>query len=224
MTEYEMMAEMTKDATSAGQPEISPEATIGSLSQILDWLISSGQPLEVSGLVSFMKSTTAGKVPVPSGFSVPTTNQIVIQREVEILEAAARTENRELFSRWLRLMELTDKPPEDYVRIIQLCLGLEMHSRARKIALEGAEKFQNDVDLQKLARLLGPAKVINPDLPPDPNAAANMQWLRQHADEYHGKFVAVKGGELLAVASSYKELFEIVGPVKGKGILVTQVF
>jgi hypothetical protein len=38
-----------------------------------------------------------------------------------------------------------------------------------------------------------------------------MAWFDKHADQYRGQWVAVREGQLLAVASSLAELMSVIG-------------
>jgi hypothetical protein len=50
---------------------------------------------------------------------------------------------------------------------------------------------------------------------------ATLEWLRQHAAEYAGRWVAVRSGKLLGSTESFRELIEIVDGAGGrKGVLV----
>jgi hypothetical protein len=182
--------------------------------------------LQEKKLASFSKVTNNTGIEDPFwSFKLrETSDQKDTKRDVDVLEAFAKTENVDLFLSLLDTLMQSYRTGDEYLRAVQLCLSLELHAKARQLAFEGAGQYTEHQGLQRMKRLLGPAKVLYSDLPADPTAAANMDWLRQNADEYRGQYVAVKDGKLLAVARSYQELFQTTGPVKGKGILVTKVF
>lgn len=226
MTEHESVLTIANEATEAGRSQIWPEHTTAEPSGTPEWVTTGAWPV---GRIRFgihpTSTTSSGDTNI---FWVSTNTQTSdrheINHEMEVLEAVARTENSQVFITLLNSLTWANRPADDYVRAVRLCLAIGLHPKARELAMEGASQFPEHADLQRLARLVGPARVIRTDLPPDVNAAANMEWLRKHSDEYRGQYVAVKGGELLATASSYQDLFKKVGPVKGKGILITQVF
>ena len=60
-------------------------------------------------------------------------------------------------------------------------------------------------EYKRIRRLLQPP-ATKPSLRVDRNRAAEYGWLRQHAKEFTGKWVAVSGDELVAVADSFKQL------------------
>ncbi|MCI0394981.1 MAG: hypothetical protein L0322_08570, partial [Chloroflexi bacterium] len=95
---------------------------------------------------------------------------------------------------------------------------------ARNLALEGAERYPDHVELQKMARILAPPKVTVSKRPPDPGIKGNMAWLNTHWDEYKGQWVALRGGQLLAMADSFEGIIDQVGPIKNTGILVTKLW
>lgn len=56
-------------------------------------------------------------------------------------------------------------------------------------------------------------------MPKDPD----MEWLRQNSPRYAGYWVALKDGQLLAVARTFLGLVEVIGNPRGRGILVTRI-
>ena len=78
--------------------------------------------------------------------------------------------------------------------------------------------------MQRYARVLAPARVIRSDLPPDPDAQADMTWLKINADVYRGQWVALQSGELLASARTHPELMEQIDHPEEKTILITPVY
>jgi hypothetical protein len=89
--------------------------------------------------------------------------------------------------------------------------------------MEGGARFPDHAEMVKHARVLAPVKTIRTGLPPQPEIAANMRWLKAHRDVYRGKWVAIQNGELLAAEVSFQQLKQIVGNTKNTGILVTKV-
>jgi hypothetical protein len=51
-----------------------------------------------------------------------------------------------------------------------------------------------------------------------------VAWLKQHWDEYRGKWIAVRHGELLAAADSLDEIVDQVGELKNSKIMVTKLW
>lgn len=93
-----------------------------------------------------------------------------------------------------------------YVAAIRAAFLEEAHLRARELAAEGHRRFPDDPELARYAYVLAPPRVLRADLPPDPTAKLNLLWLRDHAHEYHGEWIALKGGELVAHAPTASQL------------------
>lgn len=140
------------------------------------------------------------------------------------MESAAETGDERAFLDALKEVSWQGRPATDFIRAVHLALEAGAHLAARKLSAEGAEFHPNDSELQKYARVLAPPKVISTDVPPNPSQGTNLEWLKAHGEQYRGKWVAVKDGQLLGSADSLKELTAQVGDTKGKGILVTTAY
>ncbi len=96
-----------------------------------------------------------------------------------------------------------------FVDAVKWALAAGAHLKARELATQGAELFPHDPELVNMARILAPPKIIG-RTPADPAVKLNRDWLVQHAEEYHGKWVAVREGRLLATASTLRDLLKQV--------------
>ncbi len=67
--------------------------------------------------------------------------------------------------------------------------------------------------LAKSARVLAPP-VVRGSGPATPGLADTIHWMKKHAAEYKGQWIAVRSGKLLATASSLPELIKTVGGLK----------
>lgn len=114
------------------------------------------------------------------------------------------------------------RPAADFLQAIQFALSAGAHRSARKLAAQSAIRYPKHTELQKYARVLAPPRVTVSPLPPDPGLKANRDWLMDHGDEYRGQWVALRSGQLLAVAASLKELTEEID--ESDGMLLTRVF
>lgn len=76
---------------------------------------------------------------------------------------------------------------------------------ARELAAEGAELHPEHEELQKMARALAPPKLVEV-LPANPSMSKNHVWIRHHADEYTGKWIALRDGKLLASGDTISEV------------------
>jgi hypothetical protein len=120
-------------------------------------------------------------------------------------------------------MNWATRPAEDFVQAVKLALKIGALQIARELASTGSKHFPEDEELKKAARILAPAKVQVVKGAPNTSWSANRAWLQQHWNAYLGRWVALKNGELLAVADTLDDLIDQVGEVRGKDILVTAV-
>jgi hypothetical protein len=91
---------------------------------------------------------------------------------------------------------------------------------ARELALSGALAHPNDPELAKMARILAPARYVGSG-PADPTIGLNMKWLRAHAHEHRGQWVAVRKGRLVAEADTLARSMQYV--TDRQNILVTRL-
>jgi len=142
---------------------------------------------------------------------------------VRLLTAAETGDSREFLSAY-RSMDWTRRSPEQLVFVVRLSITAGHPLLARALASEGAQRYPEHAELQKAARVLAPPRVISHSLPPDPGIAANVDWLRDHRDQYQGKWVALRDGVLLKDASSREEVLSGMGDLRTQRILVTKVY
>jgi hypothetical protein len=138
-----------------------------------------------------------------------------------LLEEVAEVEDEATFISIGKAIDWSDRSEEDFVRGIKLALKAGAFLFARELSSEGAKRYPEHRELQKSARVLAPPKVIRSDLPSAPSVKANREWLKEHAKDYRGRWVALRNGGLVGVASSFDELVEQVGDTQG--ILLTKV-
>ena len=112
---------------------------------------------------------------------------------------------------------------EEVVEGVHLALEVGAHLLARNLAMANAPRFPDHPELQKMAYILAPPRVTVLDTPPDPSHKGNMAWLKNHWGDYRGKWVALRGGELLAAADSASALRDQVGDVRNTNIMVTPI-
>jgi len=112
------------------------------------------------------------------------------------------------FGRAAELIDWTGRPPEDFIRAMELALKVGAHMTARRISEKGAQQYPNHDAIQEYARVLAPPIILRADLPADPGVDANASWLKQHGSEYSGRWIALRGGDLLYSADSLEKLIE----------------
>ena len=138
-----------------------------------------------------------------------------------LLEEVAEAEEEAALLSIGKAVDWSERSAEDFVLGIKLALKAGVFLLARELASEGAKRHPEHEELQKSARVLAPPKVIRSDLPPAPSVKANREWLKAHAKNYRGRWVALRNGELVRVANSFDELLEQVDDTQG--ILLTKV-
>ncbi len=138
------------------------------------------------------------------------------------LEIAAEEGDEMAFVQAAGKIDWSQRPATDFARAVHLALAAGAHLLARNLAAQGAEMHPDHPELQKMARILAPPRVIRADLPPVPSVRANHEWLSAHADEYQGQWVALRNGQLIAVGATTREL--IAQLESTEGILLTRVF
>ncbi len=143
------------------------------------------------------------------------------------LRAAANESNPHNISPFAQVFQRIDwstRSVEEVVEGARLALGVGAHLLARDLVMTHASRFPDHSELQKMAHILAPPRVTVLDTPPDPSRKGNMAWLKNHWEAYRGKWVALRSGELLAVADSMNALLEQVGEVKNTNIMVTPIW
>jgi len=113
---------------------------------------------------------------------------------------------------------------EDFAQAVRWALRVGAHSIAHDLVMAGAARYPGHAELQKMAYILAPPKVTVGKGGPHPGIKADQVWLKTHWDEYRGRWVALRNGQLLAVADSLDGLVEPVGEIKNTGILVTPIW
>ena len=139
-----------------------------------------------------------------------------------MLEIAAEKSDEMAFVQAVSEIDWPQRPAADFARAVRLALAAGAHLLARNLAAQGARLHPDHLELQKMARILAPPRVVRADLPPDPSVQANHAWLRAHADEYRGRWVALRNGQLIAMGYTARELKAQLESTDG--ILLTRVF
>lgn len=113
--------------------------------------------------------------------------------------------------------------PEDMVHAIQQALAAGEAGRARSLAQDGAQYYPNHVELQKYAQVLAPpaTRVVPTSIASRAAVKANGIWLKAHRTEYHGRWVALRHGELVRESNSFETLVAELGDTTG--LLLTKV-
>jgi len=140
------------------------------------------------------------------------------------LEHAASDGNEKAFIDAANVIDWNHRNAEDLVKAVQLALSAGAYLKARKIAEQGAHLFPRHNELIRYTQVLAPPKVMKSTSSPHSKPKENRDWIMNHAQEYRGRWVALKDGKLLASAQSMRELINQIGDPKDGEILVTQVW
>ena len=117
--------------------------------------------------------------------------------------------------------DLSPRSPEDFINGIEEAFRTGAFALARDLSVEGAARYPDHSDLQQYARVLAPPKVVKSNLPPNPSVRANRNWLKEHRQEYQGRWIALRSGELAGVANSLDEVVRQVEDTQG--VLLTKI-
>lgn len=126
--------------------------------------------------------------------------------DIAILEIIAETGDETAFVQAASEIDWSQHPAVDFARAVRLALAAGAHLLARKLADYGHRLYPNCEELAKMAHILAPPRAMRANLPPDPSVRANLEWMRTHAVEYRGQWVALKDGVFLATAPTAREL------------------
>lgn len=147
----------------------------------------------------------------------------VSDQAMEALEAAALAKNELAFLAARRAIAWEQRPPEDFMRAVNLALMAGAFVAARNLAQEGTDHYPHHAELRKMAYVLAPPTVRVGEGPRTTTWKADREWLKTHWDAYRGQWVALLNGQLLGVADSFDALIAQVGDTSDTDILVTPI-
>lgn len=124
------------------------------------------------------------------------------------LEKAAENADPDAFARVASAIDWSRQSPTEFIRALDLALALDMVPLARELAQQGSRVFPDDLRLQQAAAVLSPPVVVNMRPARGPSLEASQQWLKEHASQYKGQWVAVRHGTLLGSAPTVQKLHE----------------
>ena len=127
--------------------------------------------------------------------------------DISVLEETVEKSNEEGFIRAIEGIDWSQKSAAEFARAARLALSVGVYLIARRLAEQGTKLHPHNAELRKMAQIFAPPRLIS-TVPPQSAVQSNDEWLRNHAAEYRGQWVAVKAGKLLATEGSLKELNE----------------
>lgn len=144
------------------------------------------------------------------------------QDSITPLRIAAKANDEKRFVAAMRSVNWSQLSATDFFNAVHLALEAGAHLAARRLATEGAQRYPHDLALQRMHQLLRAPQVLNANLPPVKSLTANRNWMKANAARYRGQWIALKDGELVASASTPRDL---KGRVKDlKDHFITKVF
>jgi hypothetical protein len=143
---------------------------------------------------------------------------------IPLLEQLASEGSPRTFVNLVEMVDWSVRRPDELTAAIDLALREERPTLAMRLAQLGRELFPHHERIECAAQVLAPGSARSTHLPPAEGLRASRRWLREHADEYRGQWVAVRQGELVGVAPSLEEMETAVDlEEEGASVLVTRV-
>jgi len=96
---------------------------------------------------------------------------------------------------------------EKRIQDVREALNKGEYGVAQRLATKAVADYPCNENLQKMAEILAPPKSRISNAASD-SWSKNRSWLRLNWDEYYGKWVALKDGELLGTSSRLQTLAE----------------
>ena len=140
------------------------------------------------------------------------------------LEAAAQADDRRAFLEEMEAVDWSAQAPDDLVRVIQLALNMNLVWPARDLAEQGMRLFPDHEPLRRAARVFEPPTVRMTRGTPLKGIKESHNWLRAHAHEYRGQWIAANQGRLLGAAHTLDELRPVIDQADdSRSTIVTKV-
>ena len=115
-------------------------------------------------------------------------------------------------------MELVEKSEtthlqtaEIYIQQIRDALKKGHFLLARELMSEGITNYPNHHEMKKLHRVIAPPEAKDGGPASNTSWTTNREWLKVHWDEYKGKWVALRHGNLIDSSPSLIELVQQIG-------------
>lgn len=135
------------------------------------------------------------------------------QDEIASLQEYAASGDYRAFGELVERIDWVTRSPDDLTTAIDLTLSMGMSRLAMELAQLGGRLFPDHERVQLTAQVLAPPVARVTHLPRARGLDDSREWLREHAGEYKGQWVAVREGRLLGAAYS----FDVIKPLIGEG-------
>lgn len=127
------------------------------------------------------------------------------------LELAAEANDGAQFEQIALILDWASQPPRSIVRAVKLALMVGCSRLARQLAERGYQLYRDDPELHRLAAVLAPPLISRIHPAAHSSWPLNRQWLKSHAHEFRGQWVALDHGRLIAAGTSLADLRAQVG-------------
>jgi hypothetical protein len=127
------------------------------------------------------------------------------------LQDLALARNAHAFDLVIRSVAWHHRSASDVIGVIRLALEAGASLAARDLSTTALDLFGDDREVQRFARILAAPTRVAGESSPDPSNRINREWLKTHAGEYTGQWVALRDGHLVGTANSLRELTGKVG-------------
>jgi hypothetical protein len=129
-----------------------------------------------------------------------------------------------LFVNAIKEIDWTSKPSVLFEQAVDMALALDEITLARRLAQLGHDLYRSNTKLERVIRVLAPAKVVDMNRPPKEDLSASIEWLQHHANEHRGMWIAVLGGNLVGAASSRQDLLaKLDAEIPRSDVLITRI-
>lgn len=100
--------------------------------------------------------------------------------------------------------------PDQIVAAIRELVKTSQMDRARELVSTASDLFPADDDIKRWHRILSPPKTTRITLPTDAEKRREeFNWLKEHAQDFRGKWVVISGSELKGVADRLQEALKM---------------
>ncbi len=131
--------------------------------------------------------------------------------DIAALREYAKNKEYRAFGELVEQIDWATRSPDDLTTALDLALSMEMSRLAVELAQLGGRLFPDHERVQRAARVLAPPKAQVTYLPRAKGLDDSRMWLREHAGEYKGQWIAVREGRLLGAAYSFDVIKPLIG-------------
>jgi len=128
------------------------------------------------------------------------------------LQKAVENKDRRTFAYLARAIPWQSHQAGDLLQVIDWALALDAVEIARELAQHGRRLFPDHERLRQVAAVLAPPVLLGTRPSQPTGLDASQQWLKEHASQHKGQWVAVRSGTFLGSAPTLRELYERLGP------------